>query len=68
MSFLVQVALGSPEAVAEFCETIKEEQRNLCYAESGDNLNLWVTENETLADKCNKLPTSDAKNLCLNGR
>ncbi|TSC77840.1 MAG: Uncharacterized protein G01um101429_941 [Parcubacteria group bacterium Gr01-1014_29] len=65
MTFLVQLNLGSPQAVNEFCGAIEPDYRDLCFESAGNNLHAWVTSDEELAEKCDKLSSVRARELCL---
>lgn len=55
MAFLVQLNLGSPQAVNGFCGAIDPDHRDLCFQSAGENFRSWAGSDEELAEKCNEL-------------
>jgi len=65
MAFLVQLNLGNPQAVNDFCGAIQPDYRDLCFESAGKNLRSWVGSDKEFAEKCNQLSTRQAQRLCL---
>lgn len=67
MAFLVQLNLGNPQAVNEFCGAIKTDYRDICYQAAGANFRSWVSSDKDLAQKCSLLPDIHAHSICAHG-
>lgn len=65
MAFLIQLNLGSPQAVNEFCGAIEPNYRDLCFESAGANFRAWVKSDQELAKKCDQLLSARARVFCL---
>ena len=67
MSFLMQLNLGDPHAVDEFCGAIATNYRDICYVAAGENFRAWIKSDGDLKEKCNQLFDIGARGLCAHG-
>ena len=65
MAFLVQLNLGNPQAVNEFCGAIKPDYRDICFQAAGANLRSWTSFEQEFIQKCNRLSSVEARRACL---
>jgi len=65
MAFLIQLNLGDPQAVNEFCGAIKPDYRDIYFQSAGANLRGWVKSDQELDERCNQLLDPRGRTLCL---
>jgi hypothetical protein len=65
MAFLVQLNLGNPQTVNEFCDAVKPDHRDLCFQSAGENLRSWVASDKGFAEKYRKLSSARGRGDCL---
>jgi hypothetical protein len=66
MAFLVQFNLGNANATVEFCDAIKKDYKPICYGAAGRIFVGWITDKESLEEKCKHFEDPVAQGICLN--
>jgi hypothetical protein len=65
LSFIIQLDRGALTGAADFCATVPEKYKSLCYSHAGMGATIWLNSGETIADTCAVMPEA-YRAICAN--